>query len=151
MNRRELFRATAAAAAGILAAPFIQRGRFSLFAGSPQTYSARCIDLVHRSLVIDMLSQFKLGAFPDVLADHNQPPAGGWSHPETFTVADLERYRESSIHAFHIGWGTGRVQPYDDARKVLAAWDGFITHFNHDFMRVTRVDDFIRLKRENKI
>jgi membrane dipeptidase len=151
MNRRQLLKATAAASAGALAAPFISRGRFLLFAGSTQTYSTRCIDLVHRSLVIDMLSQFKLGAFPDVLPDHNQPTAKWWSHPETFTTADLERYRESGINVFHIGWGTGRVQPYDDARKVLSAWDGFIDHFNHNFTRVTRADDFIRLKRDSKI
>ena len=151
MDRRELLKTTAAVAVGLVTAPFISRGRFQLFAGSTQTYSTRCIDLVHRSLVIDMLSQFKLGAFPDVIPDHNQPTARWWSHPETFTAADLERYKESCINVFHIGWGTGRVQPYEDARKVLAAWDGFIGHFNHDFLRVARADDFIRLKRENKI
>ncbi len=148
MRRRNLLKAITGAA---IAAPFLNFSRFVLFADSTQTYSARCIDLVHRSLVIDMLSQFKLGAFPDVLPDHNQPTARWWSHPETFTAADLARYRESSINVFHIGWGTGRVQPYDDAKKVLSAWDGFITHFSRDFMRVARVDDFIRLKRGNKI
>ena len=136
---------------GMIAAPFLNCSRFALLAGSKQTYSTRCIDLVHRSLVIDMLSQFKLGAFPDVLPDHNQATARWWSHPETFTAADLARYRESGINVFHIGWGTGRVQPYDDAKKVLAAWEGFITHFGRDFLRVARADDFIRLKRENKI
>ncbi len=151
MNRRELIKTAAAIGTGIVAAPFINLGRFELFADTTESYSARCIDLVHRSLVIDMLSQFKLGAFPDVIPDHNQPTATWWSHPETFTPADLARYKESCINVFHIGWGTGRIQPYEDAKKVLAAWDGFIGHFNRDFLRVARVDDFIRLKRENKI
>jgi membrane dipeptidase len=148
MRRRKFLQTITATA---IAAPFFNLSRFALFAGSNQTYSTRCIDLVHRSLVVDMLSQFKLGAFPDVLPDHNQPTARWWSHPETFTAADLERYRQSSINVFHVGWGTGRVQPYDDARKVLSAWQGFIEHFSRDFMPVVHADDFIRLKRENKI
>lgn len=147
--RRRKFLTTIARAS--VAAPFLNRSYFQLFAGTNEAYSTRCIDLVHRSLVIDMLSQFKLGAFPDVLPDYNQPTVRWWSHPETFTAADLERYRESSINVFHIGWGTGRLQPYEDAKKVLAAWDGFIAHFHRDFLRVARADDFIRLKRENKI
>src|SRR5579859_7616292 len=126
MNRRELLKAAVVIGTGIVAAPFINIGRFEIFADTAETYSARCVDLVHRSLVIDMLSQFKLGAFPDVIPDHNQPTATWWSHPETFTPADLARYKESCINVFHIGWGTGRIQPYEDAKKVLAAWDGFI-------------------------
>ena len=151
MNRRELLMATVAAATGIVAAPFINRGRFALFAQSTDTYSAHCIDLVHGSLVIDMLSQFKLGAFPDVLPDYTKPTATWWSHPETFTAADLARYKESSINVFHIGWGTRLAQPYDDAKRVLTAWNGFIERFNRDFLRVLRTGDFIRVKREGKI
>jgi len=151
MNRRELLKTVVAAATGAVAAPFINRGRFALFADSTQTYSTRCIDLVHRSLVVDMLSQFKLGAFPDVLPDRTQPTATWWSHPETFSAVDLARYKESSINVFHIGWGTGRVQPYEDAKKVLSAWNGFIDHFNRDFLRVVRSDDLTQLKRQRKI
>jgi hypothetical protein len=36
-----------------LAAPMINRGRFSLFAQSETEYSARTVDLVRRSTVID--------------------------------------------------------------------------------------------------
>src|SRR6266849_8292331 len=151
MQRRNFLKIIAGAAGASIAAPYLNFSQFQLFADSTENYSTRCVDLVHRSLVIDMLSQFKLGAFPDVIPDHNQPTARWWSHPETFTAADLQRYKESSITVFHIGWGTGQIQPYEDASKVLAAWGGFIGHFNHDFLRVARADDFIRLKRENKI
>ncbi len=151
MQRRNFLKTIAGAAGASIAAPYLNFSQFQLFADSTESYSTRCVDLVHRSLVIDMLSQFKLGAFPDVIPDKNKPTATWWSHPETFTAADLARYKESSINVFHIGWGTGQLQPYEDAKKVLSAWDGFITHFSHNFLRVARVDDFARLKREGKI
>src|SRR5205807_7486426 len=119
-----------------LSVPFLNLARFQVFAQSTKTYSTRCVDLVQRSLVIDMLSQFKLGAFPDVIPDPNPPTAQWWSHPETFTAADLARYRESGINVFHIGWGTGKSDPYHGAVRVLIAWDGFIKHFSHDFAPV---------------
>ena len=131
--------------------PLLNFGRFQLFAQSTEAYSTRCIDLVQRSLVIDMLSQFKLGAFPDVVPDPNPPTARWWSHPETFTAADLARYQQSGIDVFHIGWGTGNVDPYGGAVKVLKAWDGFIKRFSHDFVRVLRVADMDGLKQEKKI
>src|SRR5437588_13125420 len=115
MRRREFLKAGGAA----LIAPFLGFGQFRLFAESPATYSARCLDLVQRSLVIDMLNQFKLGAFPDVLEDRQQPTDRWWSHPATFTRDELARYRQSSISVFHIGWGAGREDPFNGAVKGL--------------------------------
>ena len=58
-NRRQ-FLATGAAA---MAGSFVNRGRFPRFPGSPIEYSARCVALVERALVIDMLSPITLN-FP---------------------------------------------------------------------------------------
>src|SRR5437588_11907588 len=113
MRRREFLKAGGAA----LIAPFLSFGQFRLFTQSPATYSARCLDLVQRSLVIDMLNQFKLGAFPDVLDDRQQPTERWWSHPETFTRARLARYKQSGISLFHLGWGPGRQEPCNGAGK----------------------------------
>src|SRR5688500_9622363 len=55
MTRREFLRAAAGAAS---AAPMVNRGRYRLFAQPARTYSARAIELVGRSTVIDMLSPF---------------------------------------------------------------------------------------------
>ena len=118
MRRREALKAIAAA----LAAPAVLRGRFQLFAGDSTTYSTRCIALVQRSLIIDMLSQFKLGAFLDVLGGAGPRVTTWFSQPETFTAADFERFRSSGITVFHIGWGYGR-NAYSDAQKILAAWN----------------------------
>ena len=122
ITRRQALKTLGAAVAAVFAAPAVLRGRFQLFANSAATYSTRCIGVVQRSLVIDMLSQFKLGAFLDVLGGPGPRVTTWFSHPETFTAADFERYRSSGITVFHIGWGYGR-DAYDDAHKIVAAWN----------------------------
>ena len=69
----------ALAGAGVIAAPMINLGRFQIFAGSTTEYSARAIDLVRQSTVIDMLSVMTL--------DFNKQDK--WmADPESFTTAD---------------------------------------------------------------
>ena len=51
MKRRTFFK---------IAAPMINLGRYRLFAQSPTHYSARAIELVGRSTVIDMLNPASL-------------------------------------------------------------------------------------------
>ena len=131
-----------------LAAPALLRRRFPLFAGS--TYSTRCIDLMQRSVVVDMLSQFKLGAFMDVL-DQPGPRTTTWfSHPDTFTTADFERYRSSGIDCFQIGWGYGAA-PFEDAKKILEAWNRFISAHPRQFERIDTVAHLDFAKRTGRI
>ncbi len=61
MTRREALKRVVSV--GVLAAPMLNRGRYRVFAGSATEYSARAIDLVNRSTVIDMLSPLTLN-FP---------------------------------------------------------------------------------------
>ena len=140
----------AAAASAVFAAPAVLRGRFQLFAGSTATYSARCIGVVQRSLVIDMLSQFKLGAFLDVLGGPGPRVTTWFSHPETFTAADFERYRSSGITVFHIGWGYGR-DAYDDAQKIVAAWSRLLGRHPWWLVRIDRALQFDQVKRAGKV
>ena len=56
ISRRSLLRD----AAFVLGAPLLNRGRFSLFAQGEAEYSARTIDLVRESTVIDMLGLLTL-------------------------------------------------------------------------------------------
>ena len=58
-KRREFLKATAA----VMAAPMINLGRFAPFEWSQTQYSARCLDLMKRALVVDMLSPLTLN-FP---------------------------------------------------------------------------------------
>ena len=109
MTRRNLLKSAAGAGFAALAAPMINRGRYRLFAASPKEYSARAIDLVTRSTVIDMLSPFTL----------NFPKSAKWfANPESFTAADLQPFKDSGINVFHIGVGMGGP----DERKARA-WD----------------------------
>ena len=146
MRRRDAFKAIAA----VLAAPAVLRGRFQLFAGSPATYSTRCIALVQRSLVVDMLSQFKLGAFLDVLGGAGPHVTNWFSRPESFTAADFERYRSSGITVFHIGWGYGR-DAYDGAHKILAAWNRLLAQHPRWLVRIDRTRQFEQVKRAGKV
>ena len=148
MNRRQWLQAAAGLALG---APFLNRGRFRLFAFAAEEYSARCLELVARSLVIDMLSQFKLGAYPDVLGGPDRPTVTWFSHPETFTAADFARYRESGINVFHIGWGTRRGQGYEDAQKVFHAWNRFLLAHAGEFLRITDAARLGEVKRAGRV
>ena len=146
MRRRDALKAIAA----VLAAPAVLRGRFQLFADSTATYSTRCIALIQRSLVIDMLSQFKLGAFLDVLGGSGPRVTTWFSHPETFTAADFERYRSSGITVFHIGWGYGR-DAYDDAHKIVAAWNRLLGAHPRWLVRISSAPQFEWVKRGGKV
>ena len=53
MNRRSFLKSAASSAA--IGAAMINRGRYLLFGGGPE-YSARAVELVQRSTVIDMLA-----------------------------------------------------------------------------------------------
>jgi membrane dipeptidase len=75
----------------------INRGRFSLFAddrvssnpvGNPVKYSARAVELVGRSMVIDMLGLLTLD-WPKLYAWQRQPG--------DFRPADFQKLRDSGV------------------------------------------------------
>jgi membrane dipeptidase len=142
LTRRRLLKTMAGAGAAVLAAPMINRGRYRLFAGSPAEYSARAIELVRRSTVIDMLSPLTL----------NFPKQAKWfADPETFTAADLQPYKDSGIHVFHIAVGLGGPEAYLETLKFFAAWNGFIAGQSDHFMRIDSAADLDRVRTSGKI
>ena len=75
----------AAVGAAVIGAPFINRGRYQLFAFTQAEYSARAISLVQRSTVVDMLCILSM----------NFSQGDKWmASPETFTDKDFQRWRE---------------------------------------------------------
>ena len=44
--------------AAVVGAPALLRGRYRVFAGSPQEYSSRAVGLLRRGIVVDLLNQF---------------------------------------------------------------------------------------------
>ncbi|HWQ35270.1 MAG TPA: membrane dipeptidase [Blastocatellia bacterium] len=142
LTRRGMLKTMAGAGAAVLAAPMINRGRYRLFAGSPVEYSARAIDLVRRSTVIDMLSPLTL----------NFPKQAKWfADPETFTTADLQPYKDSGIHVFHIAVGLGGPEAYLETLKFFAGWNGFIAGQSENFMRIDSAADLDRVRTSGKV
>ncbi len=142
ISRRQLLKTAACAGAGLIAAPMLNRGRFSIFANSQTQYSARAIDLVKQSTVIDMLSVMTL--------DFNKQ--NRWfKNPESFTAADLQPFKDSGINIFHPAIGMGGPDAYSNVLTFFASWNGFIADHDQDFMRVDSVGDLQRVKKSNKI
>jgi membrane dipeptidase len=139
MQRRQLLKAVASAGAAAVFAPMINRGRYRLIAGSKQEYSARAVDLVGRSLVIDMLSPFKLGS------------TTWFSNPDSFKQADFQRFKDSGINAFHIAVGLGGTEAYLNTLRFVASWNGFLANHDRWLMRVDSADDLDRLKGSGKV
>lgn len=141
-TRRDLLKRAAIATAGTLAAPMINRGRFRLFANSATAYSARSIELIKRATVIDMLGVFAIS------------PSKGtkwFSNPDSFTAADLQRFKDSGINIFHIAVGTGGRDAYLSTLKFIASWNGFLSNHDEHLMRVDSPADLERVKVSGKI
>ena len=120
----------------------INRGHYRLFAFSPKEYSARAIELMTRSTVIDMLSPLTL----------NFPKQAKWfANPESFTPADLQPFKDSGINVFHIGVGIGGSDAYLETLKFLASWNGFIASHTDHLTRIDSAGDLERVKRSGKI
>ena len=142
ITRRQLLKSAAGASFSLIAPPMINRGRFRMFGPSSKEYSARSVDLVKRSTVIDMLSPFTL----------DFPKGNKWfARPETFTAADLEPFKESGINVFHIGVGMGGPDAYLEVLKFFAVWNGFIADHTDHLMRIDSAADLDRVKRSGKI
>lgn len=121
------------------AAPFVNRGRYRLFAGQGTEYSKHAVDLVGGTTVIDMLSPFKIGS------------TTWFRQPETFRPEDLQRFRDSGISVFHIASGVGGADPYTNVLRFLAAWNGFLAHHHDSLMRIDMPSAFETVKSSKKI
>lgn len=133
MNPR---RRTLLAALGAgLTAPLLNFGSHRVFAGSSSTYSTRVIDLVHRSLIIDMLAPLSLNLSPEVFGS-------------TLSATDVAMYRRCGINAFHHSVGVGG---YAEVTEFMADWNGFVGRNSDLFTIVNHVGDLDQAKAKGKI
>ena len=125
----------------MIAAPMLGIGRYRLFATSAAEYSARCIDLMRQSTVIDMLS-------PLTISDR-------WSEwaraPETLTDTAFQRYADSGINVFHHSFGSGGPTAYESAINYFGATNALIAGTDGRFMRIDSAGDFARVKSSGKV
>jgi membrane dipeptidase len=120
----------------------VNRGRFSLFARSELEYSARTMDLVRSSTVIDMLGLLTLDFVK----------LSGWrTEQDRFQQADFQRLKDSGITIFHpaVGYTAGDI--YAESLRDILRWNDFIAAHEGEFLRVDGADDFARAKALGKI
>jgi membrane dipeptidase len=141
----------------------INLGRFQAFAQSPTKYSARAIDLVRRSTVIDMLNPFSLAAL--TLAQNPVDPAiqqafagpdgkrgSDWLiDPASFKAADRKRFLDSGFTVMHIAAGTVGPNAYDSSQRFVSLWNGFIAHHSDFLMRVDSPESLDVVKSSGKL
>jgi len=140
LSRRDLLRQSATVAGALVAAPFINLGRYRVFAQSGRAYSARCVKLVSESIVVDMLGLLSLG-----------PNGQKWMlDPDSFTESDLRRFKDSGITSFHIASGTGGPDAYEETIWFLSGFNGFVAARSDAFARIDSIDDFARVKAAKK-
>jgi membrane dipeptidase len=101
-------------------------------------YSAKVLDLVQRSLIIDMLGPLKLDFRPEAYA-------------APLTDAEAAMFRSSGITAFHNSVGVGGASAYDDALQFIAAWSGFVGRNSEVFSLVGRAQDIDHARAKQKI
>ena len=142
ITRRDAVKRIATAGLGALAAPMINRGSYRIFANSTAEYSARAIELVNRSTVIDMLSVLTLD-----FAKQER-----WmANPDSFTAADFQPFKNSGLDVIHPAIGLGGMNAYETALKWFASWNSFIANNDAFFLRVDSAADLDRVKRSGKL
>jgi membrane dipeptidase len=136
MKRRELLKAAAKGAAAAILVPavargavatMVNRGRYRLSAASEHTYSARAIEIVQRSTVIDMCAALRLG-----VPGQKQL----FDNPGSLKSEDYAAFKESGINVF--GEGSGIVGPnaYMDVLHYISRLNGFLAHHDNWFERI---------------
>jgi membrane dipeptidase len=120
----------------------VNRGQFSLFAGSLEQYSALTLDLVRQSTVIDMLGLLTL----DFKQLHT------WrTRPATFSQADFQRLKDSGITVFHPAVGYTEGDTYAASSADITGWDAFVAAHPEYFVRICAASDIPRAKAEGKL
>jgi membrane dipeptidase len=142
LSRRDALKQGLTACAAVVAAPMLNLGRFQLFAGSATEYSKRAIDLVQRSLVMDMLCVLTLD-FP-LMGRIN-------ANPELFTAEQFQKWKDSGINVIHPAVGLGGANAYDSALGWFAGWNGVIAGNDDKMMRIDSPADFARVKGSGKL
>ncbi|PYT81427.1 MAG: dipeptidase [Acidobacteria bacterium] len=124
MNRRSFLKSAASSAA--IGAAMINRGRYLLFGGGPE-YSARAVELVQRSTVIDMLAPLWISPGKTRVMLGNA---------ESFKAEDYAPYKNSGINVFHIAIGTGGADAYLETLQFLSGYNSFLARHDAWFERV---------------
>lgn len=134
ISRRRLIGAAAVAAVNF---PMVNFGTYRLHAASPKTYGKRAMDVVNRTLVIDMLGVLKISAGPEYYA-------------KRLADRDAADFLASGITGFHVATGIGGPEARERALAFFATWGNFAARNPHVFTAVGNVADLVRAKRDGR-
>jgi membrane dipeptidase len=137
-GRRRALAAIGAAGTALALAPMFLRAAPLTPDEAKRKYSKKVVDLVQRSLVIDMLAPLKLDFTPEA-----------YSNP--LTEAEVAMFRSCGITGFHNSEGVGGATAYDDALNYMAAWGGFVGRNADLFSLIGVASDLDRAKAQKKI
>jgi len=136
VTRRHTLQAMAGALAA-LALPEVEAAQTTA-QDAKHKYRSKVLDLVQRSLVIDMLAPLKLDFRPEAYA-------------LPLTDSEAAMFRSCGITGFHNSVGVGGASAYEDALQFIAAWSGFVGRNTHVFTLVGKADDLDAAKAKQKI
>jgi membrane dipeptidase len=120
----------------------VNRGRFRLFADDRVLHSARAVELVGRSMVIDMLGLLTL----------DWPKLWAWQRdPAAFGPAEFQKLRGSGVKVFHPAVEPNDPQPYKAALDWLSGWDRLLQRRPDYLVRIESGGDFQRVQAERKL
>jgi len=125
-----------------LGAPFFNRGRYRLFASSPLEYSARAIELIQRSTVIDMLGLLTLD-YRRLLAWQTNTLA--------FPDEEYKRLLASGVNAIQPAVGFVEGDVHRSSLDDIVRWNRFLREHAHQFVRVDRAADLERAKTSGRV
>jgi membrane dipeptidase len=137
LTRRRTLQAMAGAWAA-LALPVVDAAQGAAVSDVKNKYPSKVLNLVQRSLVIDMLAPLKLDFRPEAYA-------------LPLTDSEAAMFRTCGITGFHNSVGVGGASAYEDALQFIAAWSGFAGRNAHVFSLVGKADDLDAAKAEQKI
>jgi membrane dipeptidase len=136
LDRRTILRSAVAATA--LGFPMINGNSYAATPGSAKRYSKRALDIVGKTLVIDMLAPPKLDFAPDAFS-------------KPLTEREIADFRSSGITGMHNAVGIGGPGAREDAMEFLAMWQGFAGRNSDLFSLIGSIKDLERAKAERKI
>jgi membrane dipeptidase len=125
-SRRDFLRSAAAAA---LSLP----GALRAAEGSGRTpYPKKVLELVKKTLVIDLLNQFLYRT------DQQNLLADWLSKPNAFKPSDFARFADSGVNAINFGLDAGSLH---EAEELFARWNQFMLRYPQWLLRISSADD----------
>jgi len=126
----------------VVAAPFVLRHSYRLFAQPAPEYPERVVRLIRESLVIDMLNQFLYRI------DQKDLKEKWLSQPGAFTAADFLKFKGAGVSVINFGEG---ADGFTDAELLFAKWNSFIAQYPQWLMRINNAADLMKAKDQGKL